>query len=81
MHVSNYLNIDEFLESCNPEQINQVIDYLIDGNYIRISRIGNQELQTISEQDLENALNKLHGKYRSLTQDEEETIIKIGNRF
>lgn len=77
------IDIDEFLGECSSNEIDEVIDYLIEYGYIKKnSQIsGVYERCSIPEQDFEDALNKLHGKYRTLSTEEEEIIKIIAKRF
>jgi hypothetical protein len=78
----------EYVSQCSYSDIKELIGELIDKGYLPPS-IKNM----ISKKDKENpgfhpseavyeeAIDKLHGKYTNLTQEEEETILKIANRL
>ncbi len=63
------ISVDEFLSECDKKQ-----KLLL---YERLS----STYKSISESIFEKSLLSLHGKYFSLTKEEEETIIKIAKRF
>lgn len=75
------IDVDEFLESCSSSEIDEVIDYLIDMGRIKASQREDYEVLSLPEREFEDTLNKLHGKYQSLTKAEEEIIIAIAKRF
>jgi hypothetical protein len=75
------IDVDEFLESCSSSEIDEVIDYLIDMGHIKPSQREDYEVLSLPEREFEDTLNKLHGKYRSLTKAEEEIIAAIAKRF
>jgi hypothetical protein len=76
-----YIEVNELLSSLDIRERNQLIDLLIKEGHIigQTSKIDKR--LTYNEWQLENALNKLHGKYHNLTKEEEESIIKISKRF
>lgn len=72
---------EEFVDSCSKRELKELIDYLIQEDYIvASSRIMGNHL-SMPEKEFEDTLNKLHGKYRNLTKEEEEIIKIISNRF
>lgn len=75
------IEVEEFIDACSLKDINEIIDYLVESEYINKSQINTYDRIGIPEQELEDALNKLHGKYVSLTPEEETIIKKIANRF
>jgi hypothetical protein len=71
-----YITPEDFVDSCSSSEIQELIDYLTEQGH------GKQKDQMcIPETELEEALDKLHGKYRNLSSEEEEIIKKIANRF
>ena len=75
---------DEFLSACDKEEIKEIIDALVEDGYIRkndvLSSDGKSTLSA-SEDIFEEHLNALHGRLHMLTNEEEETIIKIASKF
>jgi len=78
----------EYVSQCSYSDIKELIGELIDRGYLPQSvknMVGDKELKNPgfhpSEAIYESALDRLHGKYTNLTQDEEETILKIANRL
>jgi hypothetical protein len=69
----------EALERFNDQGcINDVIEWLRDNNFIPQEDL---DIRSISEQEYEDALNKLKGKYMSISKEDEQTIINISKRF
>lgn len=58
--------------------IDRTIDWLRDNGYLPQEDL---EPKCIGEQEYEEALDKLKGKYRIVTQEEEQTIINLSKRF
>jgi hypothetical protein len=76
------VDIDDFLSACNSREIKELIQALIDDGHLpeSISEFNTSNIG-ISESEYEDALGKLHGKYHTLSKEEEEAIIKISKRF
>jgi hypothetical protein len=70
---------EEFVDNCSPSQIQELVKYLKEQYYI--SETEDRSDPCIPESELEEALDKLHGKYRNLSTEEENIIKKIANRF
>lgn len=78
----------EYVETCSYSDIKELIGELVDAGHLppsiknMISKKDKKERGFHpSEAIYEEAIDKLHGKYIRLTQEEEETIIKIANRL
>lgn len=77
----------DYLQECSHTDIKELIDELVDRGYlpqgVRTTKKHdpNKKEYHPSEALYEEALNKLHGKYSNLTQEEEEMILKIANRL
>lgn len=78
----------EYLDMCSYSDIKELIGELVDAGHLppsiknMISKKDKKERGFHpSEAIYEEAVDKLHGKYINLTQEEEETIIKIANRL
>jgi hypothetical protein len=78
------IDIDEFVSKCSNSEIEDLIDSLIDSGYLPRSARNNFSLKepiSISESFYEDALDKLHGKWNMLSQEEEQLILNIAKRF
>jgi hypothetical protein len=78
----------EYVSQCSYSDIKELIGELVDKGHLppsiknMISKKDNKERGFHpSEAIYEEAVDKLHGKYTALTQEEEETILKIANRL
>jgi len=74
-----YITPEDFVDSCSSSEIQELVDYLTEQGHGKQHMI--REEMCIPESELEEALDKLHGKYRNLSSEEEEIIKKIANRF
>lgn len=76
----------EYVQSCSKSERKELITELVDSGYLPQSVKTWMEGEKkkgfhASEQIFETALDKLHGKYSVLTQEEEEIILKIASRL
>lgn len=79
----------EYVSECSYSEIKELITELVDAGHLpetvksMITKKDKKEKPGFhpAEAIYESALNRLHGKYSNLTQEEEETIIKISNRL
>jgi hypothetical protein len=79
-----FISVEEFLDACRSKEIDDLIQGLInDGHLLNNARhISNaKEFNSPSESFYEDALDKLHGKWNMLSQEEEQLILNIANRF
>jgi hypothetical protein len=74
-----YITPEDFVDNCSPSEIRELVDYLRERDYI--SETEDRSNLCIPESEIEEALDKLHGKYRNLSTEEENIIKKIANRF
>jgi hypothetical protein len=71
--------VSETMDKMNEQGVLQyAIDWLRDNGFIHEEDI---DFRSVSESQFEDALNKLHGKWNRLSQEEEDTIINISKRF
>lgn len=79
------IDADEFLSACRPRDKEEIIDILIEEQYLKKDcKLNNQSKQynySIVEAQFEEALEKLSGKWNMLTSEEEQLIIKLASRF
>lgn len=77
------IDADEFLSYCNDRDREELIDALIEGGYLKkdCKEDFKDYNYSVSEAHFVEAVDKLRSKWNMLTQEEEELIIKIANRF
>lgn len=77
------IEIEEFVDALSNSEKQELIDYLVDENYItsqnKISASKNN--LTLQQQEFENALENLKQNRLRLSNEEESLIIRIANRF
>jgi hypothetical protein len=80
---TDYLDIDadDYLSACSPREIKELINELVEGGHIKKTDILSETKMSAGEQVYENKLDKLHGKWNCLSKEDEETIIKIADKF
>jgi hypothetical protein len=78
----------EYVNQCSYSEIKELIGELVDAGHLPSTvknMISKQEKKSIgfhpSEAIYESAIEKLHGKYCRLSQEDEETILKIANKL
>ena len=75
------IDIDDFLEACDPREIEEVIEYLSDEGYLKKASYELDRGQSIHEQNFNDCLSKIHNNYLSLTSEEEAVLYAIAQRF
>jgi hypothetical protein len=75
------IDANEYLSACSTSDIKELIDTLVEDGYIRKSDILSETKMSAGEHVYENKLDKLHGKWNRLSKEDEETIIKIADKF
>lgn len=75
------VDIDEFLNECSSNEIEDVIEYLIDNNFISEDRKIIPQNLSFDEEQLHKNLNKIKDNYYLLSEEEEELIKQIANKF
>jgi len=71
--------VTETMEKMNEQGVVQyAIDWLRDNGFIPQEDL---DIKSISEQEYDDALNKLKGNYMSISKEDEQTIINIAKRF
>ena len=71
---------DEYYDSCSSDDIYELIQILIENGHIN-PYLSKERILSLPEGEFEDNLMKLHGKYQSLTKEEEELIAAIAKRF
>jgi hypothetical protein len=82
--TDEFISVEEFLDACGSNEIENLIQALIDNGHLSnsVTKISNaKEFNSPSESIYEDALDKLHGKWNMLSQEEEQLILNIANRF
>lgn len=75
------VDVIDVLDDCNRWEIDQVIDWLRDNDYLTDLEVTDDDTDTIQDIEFKSALSKLANKRRNLTIAEEEFIKSIANRF
>ena len=80
------VEVDEFVDSCSKREIKELIDYLVDEGHLPESVLdsnGDNKDSKISylEQEFIDNMDKLKGKYYSLSGEDESEIMKIIKKY
>ena len=76
------VEVQEFVDSCSKSEIKELIEYLVEEGHINQSAVPSSKSAPSATDDVfEEHLNCLHGRRHMLTNEEEETIIKIASKF
>jgi hypothetical protein len=78
------VDVDDFLDECSESDIRDIIDYLIDNDYISSEHkhsFKNDSNICAAESMFEDEISKLHNNWNRLTAEEEQTILNITKRF
>lgn len=75
------IDIDDFLDACNSGDIEELKEALIERGDLEMKDFTDSSRMSASEQIFEEHLSSISGRWYQLTQEEEETILKIGARF
>ena len=73
------IDVDEFLDACNDKEINQIIEWLREEEYI--SNYRKTETESINDSIFNDAVIKIQNHRISLSREEEEFILNIAKRF
>lgn len=73
------VEVNEFLEDCNSFEIDEIIDWLKDKQYIKHTDTDKQVCAT--ELEFIQALDKLYTKWNVLSKEEETMILNLAKRF
>jgi hypothetical protein len=73
----------EFVDSCSTREITQLINYLIEEGHLppECDKSSKPEHPSVLEGIWDTAISKISNNRLLLTPEEEETIIKISNKF
>jgi hypothetical protein len=76
------IDVDDFLSACDSGEIKELIQALVDDGHISKSATQKHDNNMCAaEQIYEDKLNKLHGVWTRLSKEDEETIVKIADKF
>jgi hypothetical protein len=75
------VSVDDFLSACNTREIEKMIDYLIDDGYLVDRSVSKPQNMSFLEIEWENMINKLSQLRLRITNEDEETIKKIVNKY
>ena len=73
------IDVDEFLDACSDKEINQIIEWLREEEYI--SNYSIVETDSINDSTFNDAVIKIQNHRISLSREEEEFILNIAKRF
>jgi len=75
------IDVDEFLSACDSGDIKKLIEALIENGDLEMKHFTDRSRMSADEQIFEEHLSSISGRWNQLTQEEEETILKIGAKF
>ena len=78
-----YIDVDviDVLDDCNDWEINRVIDWLRDNDFLTDLTTEKIENPNLMEIEWEQTINKLYSLRQRLTQEEEQIIKQITNKY
>jgi hypothetical protein len=83
LKFDNDVSVKNFVGKCSSEEIHELIYYLIDrGDLIKDGvSINEYIVKSDEEQNYENALQKLHGKWNMISKLDMSIIIELSKKF
>lgn len=75
------IDVDEFLDSCDASDIDNIVEWLNDQGHLRPTHVDKSDQVCASESEYMEALDKLYTKWNMLSKFEEETILNLAKRF
>ena len=76
---------DEYLSACSYREKEEIIDSLIEDGYLkkdcRTSDPNNPSIRAFDEQEFEDALLKLSGKWNMISLEESNLIVNLAKKF
>jgi hypothetical protein len=76
--ISVDVDVEEFLDDCNKGEIEEVIQWLVDSDWIKPTQV---EEGNVMDIEWFNTVSKLHTLRQRLTVEEEELIKSIVNKY
>jgi hypothetical protein len=77
--ISMDVEVEVFLDECNSKEINEVIKWLEESDYIKSEHTTN--CGNLLDEEWNKTINKLHTLRQQLTVEEEELIKSIVNKY
>jgi len=81
VEVNIDVEVDEFLDECDEHDIDNIIEYLKDKDYLKNAKILRDNQVCVAESEFMDALDKIYSKWNVLSNEETELIINISKRF
>jgi hypothetical protein len=75
------IEVDEFLDDCDINEIEEVIQWLKDADYLHLGVKTPLEQQSSRDAEFDRALMNLVGKRFKMTKEQEELIINISKQI
>lgn len=75
------VSVDDFLSACNQKEIENLIDYLIEDGYLVDRSVSKPQDKSVLEIEWDDMINKLSQLRQRITNEEEDTIKKIVNKY
>jgi hypothetical protein len=85
-YVNVDIEVDEFVDSCDKREIKELVSYLIDEGHLPESVLNNDgdirdtKIGSLQQEFIDN-VDKLKGKYYSLSSEDEGEIMKIFKKY
>lgn len=75
------IEVNEFLESCRPGELKEVIEYLEEMGWLKKHGYIPSGRTSVNEQMFNESLSKIKNNWLSLSNEEEDIILNIAKRF
>jgi len=75
------IEVDDFLDDCSSSEIQEVIQWLKDSDYLPQNVATSEAEQSYPDAEFDGALMNLVGKRFKMTQEQEELIINISKQI
>lgn len=75
------IEVDEFLDDCSSSEIQEVIQWLKDSDYLPDNVETPESEQSFQDKEFDEALMNLVGNRFKLSVDDEQTIMRIANKI
>lgn len=74
------IEVDEFLDDCSSIEIQEVIQWLKDSDYLPQNVATSESQQSFQDEEFDGVLMNLVGKRFKLSTEDEKTIVAISNK-
>jgi hypothetical protein len=75
------VDVDDFMYQCNNHEIKEVIEYLIDNDYISEDQLKTNGELSLAEWEFDKVITKITDNRLRLTPEEDTLLRKIADRF